>query len=90
MRSQIGNPKIVRPVNFRRFARELHSVAKQAPLSAVLESDFTRFGGGLGGMGDEFSNMLQMAVKMKSAQMETSAHESVVAVLYTLKFAQIA
>ena len=41
-------------------------------------------------MGDEFSNMLQMAVKMKSAQMETSAHESVVAVLYTLKFAQIA
>ena len=47
-------------------------------------------GGGMGGMGDEFSNMLQMAVKMKSAQMETSAHESVVAVLYTLKFAQIA
>ena len=36
------------PVNFRRLARGLHSVAKQASFSVAFRSDFEGFWGGLG------------------------------------------
>ena len=36
------------PVNFRRLAGELHSVAKQASFSIAFQSDFEGFWGGLG------------------------------------------
>ena len=39
MRSQIGSPKVVRPVNFRRAPRGLHSVAKQAPFRIAFRVD---------------------------------------------------
>ena len=40
MRSQIGGPKAMRPVGFRRLAGELHSVAKQALLRIAFRVDF--------------------------------------------------
>ena len=43
MRSQIGSPKVVRPVGFRRGAGDFHSVAKQASFPVALWSDFSRF-----------------------------------------------
>ena len=43
MRSQIGSPKVVRPVGFRRGAGDFHSVAKQASFRVALWSDFSRF-----------------------------------------------
>ena len=44
MRSQIGGPKAMTPVNFRRFPGGLHSVAKQASFSIAFRSDFGGFG----------------------------------------------
>ena len=43
MRSQIGSPKAMRPVNFRRGVREFHSVAKQASFYVALGTDFRGF-----------------------------------------------
>ena len=40
MRSQIGSPKVVMPVSFRRGARGSHSVAKQAPFRIAFRVDF--------------------------------------------------
>ena len=40
MRSQIGNPKVVSPVSFRRGPRESHSVAKQVPFDVAFRVDF--------------------------------------------------
>ena len=40
MCSQIGSPKVVRPVAFRRVARDLHSVAKQASFDVAFRVDF--------------------------------------------------
>ena len=40
MRSQIGSPKVVSPVDFRRGARGFHSVAKQAPFRMAFRVDF--------------------------------------------------
>ena len=43
MRSQIGRPKALAPVNFRRLWGDSHSVAKQASLYIALGADFLRF-----------------------------------------------
>ncbi len=50
MRSQIGGPKVVPPVDFRRVAREFHNVAKQASFETLFFrvpgrfwNDFGRF-----------------------------------------------
>ena len=43
MRSQIGGPKIMGPVNFRRLPGGFHSVAKQASFCIALRSDFSWF-----------------------------------------------
>ena len=40
MRSQIGSPKVVRPVDFRRGARGFHRVAKQAPFDVAFGVNF--------------------------------------------------
>ena len=40
MRSQIGSPKVVSPVDFRRGPRDFHSVAKQAPFRIAFRVDF--------------------------------------------------
>ena len=40
MRSQIGSPKVVRPVDFLRGPRGFHSVAKQAPFDVAFRVDF--------------------------------------------------
>ena len=48
MRSQIDALQTLRPVNFRRLARELHSVAKQASFSVAFWSDFEGFGSDFG------------------------------------------
>ena len=40
LRSQIGSPKVVRPVNLRRFAGGLHSVAKPTPFCVAFRVDF--------------------------------------------------
>ena len=40
MRSQIGSPKVVRPVDFSRLACGFHSVAKQAPFRIAFRVDF--------------------------------------------------
>ena len=40
MRSQIGSPKVVRPVDLRRVAGDFHSVAKQAPFRIAFRVDF--------------------------------------------------
>ena len=44
MRSQIGGPKAMRPVELRRLAGELHSVAKQASFGIAFRTDFRGFG----------------------------------------------
>ena len=44
MRSLFGNPKAMAPVDFRRLAGELHSVAKQASFSIAFWSNFGGFG----------------------------------------------
>ena len=44
MRSQIGGPKAMTPVDFRRGAGDLHSVAKQASFSIAFWSNFCGFG----------------------------------------------
>ena len=43
MRSHIGSPKAMRPVNFRRGWGEFHSVAKQASFYIASGTDFRRF-----------------------------------------------
>ena len=43
MRSQIGRPKAMTPVDFRRLPGGLHGVAKQASLSVAFRSYFWRF-----------------------------------------------
>ena len=43
MRSQIGRPKAMAPVDFRRLARGFHSVAKQASFCVAFWSDFGGF-----------------------------------------------
>ena len=43
MRSQIGSPKGMTPVDLRRGAGEFHSVAKQASFNIALGADFLRF-----------------------------------------------
>ena len=48
MRSLFGSPKAMAPVNFRRLAGDLHSVAKQASCSVALGDDFFGFWKGLG------------------------------------------
>ena len=40
LRSQIGSPKVVRPVSLRRLPGDLHSVAKQAPFRIAFRVDF--------------------------------------------------
>ena len=44
MRSLFGNPKAMAPVDFRRLAGELHSVAKQASFNIAFGADFKGFG----------------------------------------------
>ena len=44
MRSQIGGPKAMRPVDAQRFAGGFHSVAKQASFSIAFWSNFGGFG----------------------------------------------
>ena len=44
MRSHIGSPKAMRPVDFRRVRGEFHSVAKQASFSIAFWSNFGGFG----------------------------------------------
>ena len=44
MGSHIGSPKVMIPVDFRRFAGDFHSVAKQASFDLALRSDFGGFG----------------------------------------------
>ena len=44
MRSHIGSPKAMAPVDFRRFAGGSHSVAKQALFSIAFGTDFGGFG----------------------------------------------
>ena len=39
MRSLFGRPKAMPPVNFRRLAAEIHSVAKQAPFRIAFRVD---------------------------------------------------
>ena len=48
MRSHIGNPKAMRPVNFRRLRGEFHSVAKQASFNIAFGRDFWSFGSDFG------------------------------------------
>ena len=43
MRSHIGNPKAMAPVNFRRGRGDFHSVAKQASFNIAWRSDFGGF-----------------------------------------------
>ena len=43
MRSQIGGPKAMRPVNFRRLVGKLHSVAKQASFNVAFKRDLKGF-----------------------------------------------
>ena len=45
MGSHIGNPKAMRPVNFRRGAGDFHSVAKQALFNVAVGNDFRGFRG---------------------------------------------
>ena len=52
MRSQIGGPKAMWPVNLRRFAGELHSVAKQAPSKTPFFRVPGRFWSDLGRFGE--------------------------------------
>ena len=44
MRSLFGNPKAMAPVNLRRLAGELHSVAKQASFNIAFGVDLEGFG----------------------------------------------
>ena len=44
MRSHIGSPKAMAPVNFRRLPGDLHSVAKQASFNIALWTHFNGFG----------------------------------------------
>ena len=44
MRSHIGSPKAMSPVNFRRGWGEFHSVAKQASFNIAVGSNFGGFG----------------------------------------------
>ena len=44
MRSQIGGPKAMPPVDLRRFPGEIHSVAKQASFNIAFWSHFSGFG----------------------------------------------
>ena len=44
MPSQIGSPKAMAPVDPRRLAGELHSVAKQASFNIAFWSNFNGFG----------------------------------------------
>ena len=44
MRSHIGSPKAMIPVNFRRGAGDFHSVAKQASFNIAFWSHFNGFG----------------------------------------------
>ena len=44
MRSHIGNPKAMTPVNFRRAWGEFHSVAKQASFNIAFRVDLEGFG----------------------------------------------
>ena len=44
MRSQIGSPKAMAPVNLRRLAGGLRSVAKQASFNIAFGADFQGFG----------------------------------------------
>ena len=48
MRSQIGGPKAMPPVNFRRLPGDFHSVAKQASFETPLVRDPIRFWRDLG------------------------------------------
>ena len=52
MRSQIGRPKAMPPVNFRRLWGDLHSVAKQASFGIALQTDFGGFGRHFGRFGE--------------------------------------
>ena len=40
LRSQIGSPKVLRPVGLRRLPSDFHSVAKQAPFRIAFRVDF--------------------------------------------------
>ena len=44
MRSHFEGPKVVAPINFRRFAPGVHSVAKQASFNVTFGNDFEIFG----------------------------------------------
>ena len=44
MRSLFGNPKAMPPVNLRRLAGELHSLATQASFNVAFWSNFCGFG----------------------------------------------
>ena len=44
MRSHIGNPKAMAPVDFRRLWGDFHSVAKQASFYIAFGTDFGGFG----------------------------------------------
>ena len=44
MRSHIGNPKAMTPVDFRRGRGGFHSVAKQASFNIAFGADFKGFG----------------------------------------------
>ena len=44
MRSQIGSPKAMRPVDLRRLPGDLHSLVKQASFSIAFWSNFGGFG----------------------------------------------
>ena len=44
MRSQIGNPKAMRPVDFRRLAGGIHNVAKQGSFCIAFKSNFGGYG----------------------------------------------
>ena len=44
MRSQIGGPKAMRPVAFRRLPGGFHSVGKQASFSIAFSNNFGGFG----------------------------------------------
>ena len=44
MRSQIGGPKAMRPVNLRRLPAKIHNVAKQASFCIAFRNDVGGFG----------------------------------------------
>ena len=59
MRSQIGGPKVMRPVDFRRFLGNFHSVPKQASFDIAAGSDF-------GGVRSDFGRFWEAKIEPKS------------------------